>query len=269
MRNRQHSLFDQLQYVRVLSVQMRILNQGDTGLVIEFGNAIDRQTAARVTRADQRLQDEITAGKLPGIVEIVPAYCSLTVIFDPLALPRRQLKDQLLQLLDDDLDDAGRPSREWQMPVCYDLEYGPDLDTVARTKGLTTAEVIALHAGHTYCVYMIGFLPGFPYMGDLDQELHMPRRKDPRVRVPQGSVAITGLQTAIYPWESPGGWQLLGRCPLPLFDAQRSQPALLAQGDLVVFNQISKTEYRELHAAATVGALDLNSFLSGEGVTHA
>lgn len=250
-------------------MQMRILNQGDTGLTLEFGNTIDRETAARVTRADRRLQDEIGAKRLQGIVEIVPAYCSLTVIFDPLTLPRRQLKDQLLQLLADDLDVADQPWREWQLPVCYDPEYGPDLETVARARGLATTEVIALHAGRTYCVYMIGFLPGFPYMGDLDPALQMPRRKDPRVRVPQGSVAITGLQTAIYPWESPGGWQLLGRCPLPLFDAQHNQPALLAQGDLVVFSPVTKAEYRELHAAAKAGTLDLNSFLSGEGVTHA
>ncbi len=250
-------------------MQVRFLEQGDTGLVLVFGDSINRETSARVTRADRRLLDEIDAGSLHGIVEIVPAYCSLTVIFDPLSLPRRQLKDQLLQLLDDDLDAAAQPTREWQLPVCYDPEYGPDLDAVARTRELTTAEVIALHAGRTYCVYMIGFLPGFPYMGDLDPALLMPRRKDPRVRVPRGAVAITGLQTAIYPWESPGGWQLLGRCPLPLFDAQRNRPALLAQGDLVVFTPVAKAEYQQLHAAATAGTLDLNLYLSGEGETYA
>ncbi len=250
-------------------MQMRFLNQGDTGLTLEFGDVIERETAARVARVDRHLQDEIGAGRLHGIVEIIPAYCSLTVIFDPLSLPRRQLEDQLLRLLDDDLDAAAQASREWQLPVCYDPEYGPDLDAVARTRDLSTAEVIALHAGRTYCVYMIGFLPGFPYMGDLDPALQMPRRKDPRVRVPRGAVAITGLQTAIYPWESPGGWQLLGRCPLPLFDAQRNRPALLAQGDLVVFNPIAKAEYQQLHAAATAGTLDLNLFLSGEGEMHA
>jgi len=249
-------------------MQVRFLVQGDTGLVLEFGDTIDRKTAARVTRADRRLQDEIGAGRLQGVVEIVPTYRSLTVIFDPLSLPRRELTEQLLPLLDDQLDAAGPPLRSWQLPVCYDPEYGPDLETVARTRGLAPAEIIDLHVGRSYTVYMIGFLPGFPYMGDLDPALQMPRRADPRVRVPKGAVAVAGLQTAIYPWESPGGWQLLGRCPVPLFDAQRSQPALLAQGDLVIFNQISATEYQRLETASTTGKLDLNSFLS-EGGTHA
>jgi KipI family sensor histidine kinase inhibitor len=250
-------------------MQVRFLVQGDTGLVLEFGDTIDRKTAARVTRADRRLQDEIVAGRLQGVVDIIPTYRSLTVIFDPLYLPRRQLTEQLLPLLDDHLDAAGRPLRQWQLPVCYDPEYGSDLESVARSRKLSPAEVVDLHAGRIYTVYMIGFLPGFPYMGDLDPALQMPRRDDPRVRVPKGSVAIAGLQTAVYPWESPGGWQLLGRCPLPLFDAQRKQPALLAQGDQVVFSSIPVAEYQRLETAATAGTLDIKSFLSEQGETHA
>lgn len=249
-------------------MQMRFLSQGDTGLVIEFGNTIDREIIVQVMSADRCLQKQINAGKLPGVVEIIPAYCSLTVIFDPLSLPRKHLEEQLIKLLDENLEATEQVSRQWQLPVCYDSDYGPDLDTVARKKGLTKSEVVALHTGRSYCVYMIGFLPGFPYMGDLDPALQVPRLKDPRVRVPQGSVAITGLQTAIYPWESPGGWHLLGRCPLPLFNAFQSQPALLAQGDSVVFNQISKAEYRKVHAKATAGKLDLNAFCT-EGMMHA
>ena len=250
-------------------MQVRFLVQGDTGLVLEFGDSIDRKTVARVTRADRRLQEAIGAGHLQGVIETVPTYRSLTVIFDPLSMPRRQLTEQLLPLLDDDLDATGPPQRQWQLPVCYDPEYGPDLESVARTRGLSPAEVVDLHAGRIYTVYMIGFLPGFPYMGDLDPALQMPRRDDPRVRVPKGSVAIAGLQTAVYPWESPGGWQLLGRCPLLLFDAQRSQPALLAQGDLVVFSPVTLAKYQRLEAAATAGKLDLKSFLSEPGKTHA
>lgn len=250
-------------------MRVRFLVQGDTGLVLEFGDTIDRQTAARVTRADRRLQDEILAGRLHGVVEIVPTYRSLTVIFDPLSLPRRQLTERLLPLLDDQPDASLPPLRQWQLPVCYDPEYGPDLEAVARARGLTPEEVVDLHVGRAYTVYMIGFLPGFPYMGDLDPALQMPRLHDPRLRVPKGSVAITGLQTAIYPWESPGGWQLLGRCPLPLFDAQRSQPALLAQGDRVAFSQVTAAEYQRMETAANTGTLDLNSFLSREGERHA
>lgn len=247
-------------------MQVRLLNQGDTGLIVEFGDRLDRATLKRVSCLDRRLQSEISSGRLDGVIEVVPTYRSLTIIYEPLRLPCRQLRDRLLPLLNDEQFVAENSVRQWCLPVCYDPEHGPDLDTVARARGLTTAEVVSLHASRSYCVYMIGFLPGFPYMGDLDPALQMPRRPDPRVRVPKGSVAITGLQTAIYPWVSPGGWQLIGRCPVPLFDPSKESPALLAQGDSVTFKAIEAPEFRETADDIAAGTLSPLSFLtSAEG----
>ncbi len=241
-------------------MQVRFLNMGDSALTMEIGDHINRNMASSVAAIDHRLGQELKSKRLVGVIEAVPTYRSLTVIFDPLILPRATLKRRLLALFNEDSDVADCATRCWRLPVCYDEQFGPDIAAVASAKVLTTAEVISLHADRTYMVYMIGFLPGFPYMGDLDHALYMPRRSAPRVRVPVGSVAITGQQTAIYPWESPGGWQLLGRCPLPLFDASRSEPALLAQGDQVKFEPISARSFQLLEVAAQDGSLDLSAF---------
>jgi len=241
-------------------MQVRFLTLGDSALTVELGDHIDRDLASKVTAIDHLLSREVADGRFAGVIETVPTYRSLTVIFDPLVLSRAALKTRLLDLLEDTVDTVDRDLRCWRLPVCYDAEYGPDLASVAAAKGLTPAEVVSLHAGQHYMVYMIGFLPGFPYMGDLDPALLLPRRNIPRVRVPVGSVAITGRQTAIYPWESPGGWHLLGRCPLPLFDAGRAEPALLAQGDRVEFEPVSIERFHLLEEAARDGSLDFDAF---------
>ena len=242
-------------------IKPRFLNLGDSALTLEFGNTIDQHLVSAVAALDARLIQEKEAGRLVGIIETVPTFRSLTVIFDPLVLPRTSLQDQLMLLLDEADSGVQQSTRRWRLPVCYGGEYGPDLESVATSRGLTPEKVVDLHASQTYLVYMIGFLPGFPYMGDVDPALHMPRHTEPRIRVPIGSVAITGQQTAIYPWESPGGWQLLGRCPLNLFDAQRPEPALLAPGDRVEFQVISASDYKEL---AEEGQGDFAQFLLEE-----
>lgn len=243
---------------------VRFLNMGDSALTLELGDHIELGLAASVTALDHRLSRELAAGRLTGLIEAVPTYRSLTIIFDPLVLSRETLKTELLSLLAETEKTVDQIARCWQLPVCYEEEYGPDLATVAAARGLTTAQVVHLHSSRTYTVYMIGFLPGFPYMGDLDPALHMPRRSVPRVRVAVGSVAIVGGQTAIYPWVSPGGWQILGGCPLPLFNAQSSEPALLAQGDRVQFAPVSAAHFRAVAAAAQNGSLDMTQFLVSE-----
>ena len=244
--------------------QPRFLNLGDSALTLEFGDTIDRQLVARVAALDLCLNREMIAGYLTGVIEIVPTYRSLTVIFDPLVVRRAVLQERLQQLLDRTEADAELSARRWSLPICYGGEFGPDLEIVAETRGLTSQQVIELHLGQTYLVYMIGFLPGFPFMGDVAPALEMPRRTEPRVRVPSGSVAITGQQTAIYPWESPGGWQLLGRCPLRLFDAEREQPALLAPGDLVAFHAVDAKGFEEIFAEEQRGSLNHGRFLLEE-----
>lgn len=245
-------------------MQPRFLNLGDRALTLEFGDAIDQQLVTSVAAFDVRLTQEIAAGRLPGVIETVPTFRSLTVIFDPLALPRAVLQDRLMAVLRETENSAEQSPRHWCLPVCYGGEYGPDLESVAEAKDLTPEKIIDLHVSQIYQVYMIGFLPGFPFMGDVVPALDMPRRTEPRVRVPAGSVAITGQQTAIYPWESPGGWQLLGRCPLTLFAAGRPEPALLAPGDRVEFRAVSADRYQELFELGQGGALDLSQFLLEE-----
>ena len=150
-----------------------------------------------------------------------------------------------------------RRGRLWQLPACYEGDCAPDLDDVARATKLTTAEVVATHAHETYRVYCIGFLPGFPYMGDLPAPLELPRRPSPRIRVPMGSLSMAMRMTGIYPLESPGGWHLIGRTPVRIFDRRRADAVLLQPGDEVQFTPVSRIEYDRLEAAAIAGTMNV------------
>lgn len=231
----------------------RILSSGDTALVVEFGSVIDRRLSGLVLTLDGR----IGLACIPGVVETVPTMRSLMVHFDPLRTSHAELLPQIGRLLEG-LEASDPVGRRWLLPVCYDAELGPDLDDVAARTGLSREEVIALHASATYRVYMIGFLPGHPYMGDLPERLRLPRRESPRVAVPPGSVSIATTMTAIYPLESPGGWHLLGRTPLPIFDVTQAQPSLLSPADEVRFRRIERAEYDALAAKAAAGELALS-----------
>jgi inhibitor of KinA len=212
---------------------VRFLSVGDRALAVEFGDTIDRRLSRQVLRLDRAVR----AAPPPGVVETVPTFRSLLVHYDPLATSRTDLEQAITALVDGgEAADAG--ARLWRIPVCYAGEFAPDLDEVGRLAGLAADDVVRLHSGRHYHVYMLGFLPGFPYMGDLPPQLALPRRADPRVRVAAGSVAIATALTAIYPYESPGGWHLIGATPIRLFDAARTPPALLAAGDMVLFEPI-------------------------------
>ncbi len=235
---------------------MRFLDMGDTAFTIEFGDQIDPALQAAVNALDVAVAREQRAGRLVGIVETVPTFRSLTVIHDPLTSTRAVLVSAVRKLVDATDRAPTRDGRHWSLPVCYGGEFGPDLVDTAAAIDASTEAVIALHSGTEYVVYMLGFLPGFPFMGDLPKALHRPRRAEPRVRVPAGSVAIANGLSAIYPWESPGGWHLLGRCPVPLFDASRDQPALLAAGDRVRFEAVSVDELETLQGDLAAGRID-------------
>lgn len=243
----------------------RFLNLGDSALTVEFGDRIEPPLVEAVAAFDRRLNRSMEQGELRGVTETIPTYRSLTVLFDPLQQSREQLQQRLLSLLAEPEESLERNVRSWSLPVCYGGEYGPDLKRVANSCGLSLDEVVDLHSRQNYQVYMIGFAPGFPYMGEVPAQLQMPRLKEPRIRVPVGSVAITGSQTAIYPWESPGGWLLLGRCPLSLFDASRAEPALLAAGDRVSFQSVTLADFSDYAAAACAGTLDYSIFLRQRG----
>ena len=222
----------------------RILKAADSALVIEFGAAIDRKISDRVLA----LAETLTRAGLPGATEIVATFRSLCVNYDSLQTTGAELERAIAALV----KGAGASSqirRLWDIPVCYDPHYAPDIEQVANTVGLTAAEVAALHAGTQYHVYMIGFVPGYPYMGDLPAQLRLPRRLDPRTRVPPGSLAIATSMTAVYPYESPGGWHLIGTSPVRFFDPDSAKAALLGPGDGVKFRPVTADEFSRIRLA--------------------
>lgn len=234
---------------------VRFTTAGDTAFNVEFGDGIDRPTNARVMALHARLKAAREEGRVAGLVETVPTFRSLLVVYDPAATRRREVQ----AAVEAELAHAGRaPSAGalWRLPVCYDAELGPDLEEVSAALGLTTERLVDLHGSTEYFVYMLGFMPGFGYMGDLPPELEKPRRTEPRVRVPAGSVAIAGRLTTVYPWESPGGWHLIGRCPVPLYDGARPSPVLLAAGDRVRFDAVDRARFDALAADVAAGRFD-------------
>jgi KipI family sensor histidine kinase inhibitor len=218
---------------------------GDRGLLIELGQAIDLETNARVRAAAAAL--ELNA--IPGLVEVIPAYCSILIIYEPDQIELEDLKKTVLIHITQAFDsNAPVSGRTVEIPVCYGGDFGPDIEAVARHNGLSVEEVITIHTDMSYPVYMLGFAPGFPYLGGLDQRLHTPRLETPRARVEAGSVGIANAQTGIYPLPSPGGWQLIGRTPLRLFAPEMDNPVpYYRPGDRLQFVSISRQEFNRLH----------------------
>lgn len=209
----------------------RIVPLGDSSLLVQFGEEIDPDVNQRV----HALANLVDASSIPGVIETVPAYGTLLVQYDPFVLSFTQIKNILRERISQVEGNVSRKPRQVKVPVRYGGEYGVDLESVASHLQLRVEEVIRIHTQRTYTVYMMGFTPGFPYMGKLDDALVMPRLETPRTHVPAGTVAIAGLQTGIYPIASPGGWQLIGWTPLKLFDPASETPFLFAPGDEVKF----------------------------------
>jgi len=229
----------------------RFFPMGDQALVVEFGERIDITLSAHIAALAQRLRDS----RPIGVLDIVPAYATLALHYDPAAMgsgasPYETLCDIIASWLQTQATAIEAAGRTIEIPVCYGNAFGPDLDAVARSVGLSSGEVIAIHSGSTYYVHMLGFVPGFAYLGGLDNRIATPRRDTPRAHVPAGSVAIAGEQTAVYPLDTPGGWQLIGRTPLQLFKPDSSPPSLLNAGDQVRFKQISAVEFEAQSRAA-------------------
>lgn len=226
------------------SMDVRFLSSGDSAIVVEFGDRIDRALSDRVLK----LSGQVDQVKLPGVVETVPTFRSLTVHYDPLITDSVNLIRSVEKLLYAKGGES-RQVRRWRIPACYAAVHAPDLAEVAGRTGLAAEEVIRLHSSTQFHVYMIGFVPGFAYMGDLPQALALPRRADPRTRVPAGSIAIATSLTAIYPLESPGGWHLIGATPIHLFNPRWPRPALFGPGDAVSFEPITVEEFASIRAA--------------------
>jgi KipI family sensor histidine kinase inhibitor len=230
-------------------IAARLLPCGDTALAVELGDSVDRHVNALVLALAERLQ----AAAIAGVVEAVPTFRSLMIHYDPLTLSQRELKAALAPLLSG-LQPAASSGRLWRIPVCYHESLAPDLAEVAGRTGLSEARVVDAHSSVTYHIYMMGFLPGHPYMGDLPAELVLPRRETPRTSVPPGSVSIATTLTAVYPLDSPGGWHLIGRTPALLWDVRRERPVMLAAGDQVRFQPVSLAQYEALASSSSSGS---------------
>lgn len=217
----------------------KFLIMGDRSLLVEVGDEISIEVNRRV----RLLYYSLTYRKLTGITELLPSYTSLLIVFDPLVVSLSALRT-IVDCLVDSPDETRIPEpKTVKIPVVYGGEFGPDLTEVAEYHGLSPSDVVCCHTSAVYQVYMIGFTPGYPYMGEVPREIATPRRDTPRTHVPKGSVGIAQKQTGIYPVESPGGWQIIGRTPLTLFDPHAMPPALLEAGDIVTFYPIEKEKF--------------------------
>jgi inhibitor of KinA len=224
-----------------------IFPAGDRAVCVELGDAITVEINTRVRALELLIQQKAVA----GVVEMVPTFCSLLVCYDPLATGYQALVETLEALSLQAADMALPPSRNVELPCCYDPELGLDLDAAARRLGLSVDEVVRLHAEPTYHLYFIGFTPGLPYMTGMPERLQLPRLVTPRTKVPAGSVGIGGIQCCIYSVESPGGYWILGRTPLRLYDPEGPQPILLQAGDRVHFRAIDRAEFDAIAAAVS------------------
>ena len=227
----------------------QILIEGDSSVLIVFGDTISTEINQRITSVVQLIRDQ----KIEGIVDMIPAFVSLLINYNPLVISYGTLKKRLETILRMKTQAAETVRRVFEIPVCYGGEYGPDLQNIADHAGLTPREVIDIHTSCDYLIYMLGFLPGFCYLGGLDERIHTPRLKTPRIRIPAGSVGIGGSQTGIYPMESPGGWQLMGMTPVKTYDPNREVPILVQAGEYIRFREIDEAEYRRIGEAVAAG----------------
>lgn len=224
---------------------------GDNAIVIDFGNTIDEQINKLVHSVFYQLQND----PVPGMIEAIPAYSSLTIFYDVFlirnALPNQNLTvfDWICECLKKYISNqnigTGDPDLLIDIPVCYDKEFGPDLDFIAAQNNIAVEEIIHLHSSAVYRVYMLGFLPGFAYMGLVNEKISSARKQQP-TPVEPGSIGIAGRQTGIYPFRSPGGWQIIGRTPLKLFNKEKVNPVLFKSGDHVKFHSITIDEFNYL-----------------------
>lgn len=236
--------------------ELRYLASGDTGLTVDFGNVIDVNTNRRV----MALQDEIAKQHWNGIVETFPTFRSLFIQYNPGLITYQELCSRLASLSLPDVHDTQSKKHILEVPVCYGARFGADLHSGEKLTGLDMDEIIAIHSGRDYRIYMLGFLPGFPYLGGLDERIHMPRLENPRTKIPAGSVGIGGSQTGVYPIASPGGWRLIGATPLDLYDPHRTPPILYKSGDYIRFRPIGIDEYYDIRHQLMHGSYEYRFF---------
>ncbi len=239
---------------------VKFLLTGDTSILVEFGNAISTKINAKIRAFDIVLKKS----GLEGLVETVATYRSLSVHYRPECIGHEALVAHMQNLLEN-LDTVSvPPAKVMELPVIYGGEYGPDIDFVASHNTKSVQDVIDIHTSQEYLIYMLGFAPGFPYLGGMSKEIATPRLSSPRLKIPAGSVGIAGEQTGAYPFDSPGGWQLIGRTPVKLYDVHRSKPILLSPGDYVKFTAINQEDYDRIIKEVETGSYDYVCYDKGE-----
>lgn len=232
-------------------MKISIKPSGDSALIVFFGEAIDPAVNRNIGKALKAIVDK----RIEGVVELVPTYGTILVVYDPLKADYETMKERLgfLSGMTPAAEAEGEERAVLEIPVCYGGVHGPDLDYVAEVNGLTVEEVVGIHSKPDYLVYMLGFTPGFPYLGGMDERIATPRLLSPRERIPAGSVGIAGHQTGIYPLESPGGWQIIGRTPVTLFDPEKDPPAMLSAGMRIRFKPVDQAAYEAIKARGGKG----------------
>ena len=228
---------------------VKILTAGDSSILIQFGNAIDPDINARIAATVAIIKEQ----HIEGVVDIIPAFCSLLINYDPRVISYDRMRERMEKILSMEIAADARKKRVYEIPVCYGGTYGPDLATIAEHAGLSEQEVIDIHSSTDYLIYMLGFLPGFTYLGGLDERIHTPRLANPRIRIPAGSVGIGGSQTGIYPMDSPGGWQLMGMTPVKTYDPEREVPILVEAGEYIRFVPVDEAEYERISREVAQG----------------
>lgn len=223
---------------------------GDRGVRVQFGKSIDKN----VNRQIRDFCSVLEKSRINGVLEWIPTYTAVTILYDPFEIVYESLKEKIFNVQEKMNSEDISPARIIHIPVLYGGKKGPDLNEVAEYHGITTDEVVSLHANSDYLIYMMGFIPGFPYLGGLSKQIATPRLDKPRRSIPAGSVGIAGEQTGIYPLESPGGWRIIGQTPIPLYNPQQAQPILLKAGDYIRFIPIDRQEFDDITKKVETGS---------------
>lgn len=233
---------------------------GDTGLQVRFGSDISEETNQQI----RLFADYLRENPVAGVVEWVPAYTTLTIFYCPDKISYDDLSrnlEAITKALQGEKDSSN--SIVYEIPVLYGGEMGPDLSEVARYNAMPEEEVVSIHSSQPYLIYMMGFVPGFPYLGGMSKQIATPRRENPRAKIEAGSVGIAGEQTGVYPLETPGGWQIIGRTPLKLYDPEREEPILLSAGSYLRFVPIDQKVFNEIEQSVTRGEYRVRSYAKG------
>ena len=249
----------------ILYDKIKFLTAGDRSIVMEFGNAISPIINSRI----RNVVNSIGASDIKGVTELIPTYRSIQIIYDPLIIGYEELIYKLGEIGNSLNEGASDSYRIVEIPTLYGGEYGPDIDFVANHNGISVEEVVKIHSSTDYLLYMLGFTPGFGYLGGMSEKIAAPRLQIPRTKIPAGSTGVAGTQTGIYPIDSPGGWQLIGRTPIKLYDPLANPPVLLNAGDYIRFTPIKdESEYLRILEAVNKNDYKVNIILNGEVRTH-